>query len=119
MPSDVTLRFAPIDLDRCVGWAICEPTPLASISALPKILFFVKGCSRSVDINVYGVYRLIMTRKELDAQLNQDGWTLRGSKGSHHVFVHASKAGHLTVPHPKKDLGTGLVQKILKQAGLK
>jgi predicted RNA binding protein YcfA (HicA-like mRNA interferase family) len=25
----------------------------------------------------------------------------------------------LTVPHPKKELGTGLVQKILKQAGLK
>jgi predicted RNA binding protein YcfA (HicA-like mRNA interferase family) len=60
-----------------------------------------------------------MTSKELIALLNKDGWTLRGSKGSHHVFVHASKAGHLTVPHPKKDLGTGLVQKILKQAGLK
>jgi len=28
-------------------------------------------------------------------------------------------ARHLSVPHPKKDLGTGLVQKILKQAGLK
>jgi predicted RNA binding protein YcfA (HicA-like mRNA interferase family) len=60
-----------------------------------------------------------MTSKELIALLNKDGWTLRGSKGSHHVFIHSSKAGHLTVPHPKKDLGTGLVQKILKQAGLK
>ena len=27
--------------------------------------------------------------------------------------------GHITVPHPKKDLGKGLVHKILKQAGLK
>jgi predicted RNA binding protein YcfA (HicA-like mRNA interferase family) len=51
--------------------------------------------------------------------LKQDGWTLRGSKGSHHVFIHPSKSGHLTVPHPKKDLGAGLIQKILKQAGLK
>jgi predicted RNA binding protein YcfA (HicA-like mRNA interferase family) len=68
---------------------------------------------------VYGVYRAILTSKEFIALLNQDGWTLRGSKGSQHVFVHASKTGHLTVPHPKKDLGTGLVQKILKQAGLK
>ncbi len=72
-----------------------------------------------VDISVYDVYCSAMTSKELIALLKEDGWTLRGSKGSHHVFVHASKAGHLTVPHPKKDLGTGLVQKILKQAGLK
>jgi predicted RNA binding protein YcfA (HicA-like mRNA interferase family) len=68
---------------------------------------------------VYGVYIAVMTSKELIQLLKQDGWMLRGSKGSHHVFVHPSKTGHLTVPHPKKDLGTGLVQKILKQAGLK
>jgi predicted RNA binding protein YcfA (HicA-like mRNA interferase family) len=68
---------------------------------------------------VYGVYIPKMTSKELITLLKQDGWTLRGSKGSHHVFVHPSKSGHLTVPHPKKDLGTGLIQKILKQAGLK
>jgi len=60
-----------------------------------------------------------MTSKDLIDLLKHEGWTLRGSKGSHHVFVHISKAGHITVPHPKKDLGTGLVQKILKQAGLK
>lgn len=68
---------------------------------------------------MYGVYIAVMTSKELIQLLKQDGWMLRGSKGSHHVFVHPSKTGHLTVPHPKKDLGTGLVQKILKQAGLK
>jgi len=60
-----------------------------------------------------------MTSKDLIQLLKQDGWMLRGSKGSHHVFVHPTKTGHLTVPHPKKDLGIGLVQKILKQAGLK
>jgi len=60
-----------------------------------------------------------MSSKDLIQLLKQDGWMLRGSKGSHHVFVHPTKTGHLTVPHPKKDLGTGLVQKILKQAGLK
>jgi predicted RNA binding protein YcfA (HicA-like mRNA interferase family) len=82
--------------------------------------FLVARCSAGhVDISVYDVYCAIMTSKELIALMNQDGWTLRGSKGSLHVFVHPSKAGHLTVPHPKKDLGTGLVQKILKQAGLK
>ena len=60
-----------------------------------------------------------MNSKELIKLLERDGWVLRGSKGSHHVFCHSTKLGHLTVPHPKKDLGIGLVQKLLKQAGIK
>ena len=51
--------------------------------------------------------------------LEADGWTLRGVRGSHHVFQHAQRLGHLSVPHPKKDLGVGLAHKVLKQAGLK
>jgi len=51
--------------------------------------------------------------------LEADGWMLRGVRGSHHVFKHSAKPGHVTVPHPKKDLGTGLTHKLLKQAGLK
>ena len=57
-----------------------------------------------------------MSSKDLIAQLLKAGWVLRGSKGSHHIFVHAHKPGHLSVPHPKKDLGLGLVKKLLKQA---
>ncbi|MCX7190407.1 MAG: type II toxin-antitoxin system HicA family toxin [Methylotenera sp.] len=60
-----------------------------------------------------------MNSKELISKLEKDGWTLRGSKGSHHIFIHPVKTGHISVPHPKKDLGIGLVQKLLKQAGLK
>jgi hypothetical protein len=44
---------------------------------------------------------------------------LRAGRGSHHVFQHAARPGHISVPHPKKDLGVGLVHKLLKQAGLK
>ena len=51
--------------------------------------------------------------------LEADGWMLRGVRGSHHVFRHSSKFGNVSVPHPKKDLGTGLTHKLLKQAGLK
>jgi predicted RNA binding protein YcfA (HicA-like mRNA interferase family) len=39
--------------------------------------------------------------------------------GRHHIFNHPTISGHITVPHPKKDLGKGLVHKIMKQAGLK
>ena len=76
----------------------------------------------TIPICVYVLYRFYnasMNSKELIKALEKDGWVLRGSKGSHHVFNHPRKAGHITVPHPKKDLGIGLVQKLLKQAGIK
>ena len=44
---------------------------------------------------------------------------LRGVKGSHHIYTHPEQGGNISVPHPKKDLGTGLVQKLMKQSGLK
>jgi predicted RNA binding protein YcfA (HicA-like mRNA interferase family) len=60
-----------------------------------------------------------MNSKELLRVLKDDGWYEDRVVGSHHIFKHATKPGHLSVPHPKKDLGIGLVNKILKQAGLK
>jgi len=60
-----------------------------------------------------------MNSKELIRQLEAGGWVLRAVKGSHHIFTHTSKPGHITVPHPKMDLGKGIVHKLLKQAGIK
>ncbi|MBS4052846.1 MAG: type II toxin-antitoxin system HicA family toxin [Methylomonas sp.] len=60
-----------------------------------------------------------MNSRQLIKLLEDNGWTLRSVKGSHHVFVHLVKPGHLTVPHPKSELGKGLTNKLLKQAGLK
>ena len=51
--------------------------------------------------------------------MEMHGWVLRGVKGSHHIFTHPQRPGHVTVPHPKKDLGVGLVGKLMKQSGLK
>ena len=60
-----------------------------------------------------------MNSAEIIKQLLCDGWVLRGVKGSHHIYTHPERGGHISVPHPKKDLGIGLVSKLLKQAGLK
>lgn len=60
-----------------------------------------------------------MNSADIVKQLERVGWVLRGVKGSHHIYVHPFKPGHISVPHPKKDLGTGLAHKLLKQAGLK
>ena len=60
-----------------------------------------------------------MRSAELIKLLEVEGWLLRGVRGSHHVFSHPQRGGHISVPHPKKDLGLGLAHKLLKQAGLK
>jgi predicted RNA binding protein YcfA (HicA-like mRNA interferase family) len=73
----------------------------------------------SVVIFVMVVIITTMNSKQIIKQLEADGWSLRGVKGSHHIFTHPSKPGHISVPHPKLDLGVGLVHKLLKQAGLK
>ncbi len=65
------------------------------------------------------VYDLSMKSADLIKQIEQAGWVLRNVAGSHHVFRHPEHGGHISVPHPKKDLGAGLVNKLLKQAGLK
>lgn len=60
-----------------------------------------------------------MQSRELIKLLQADGWRLKRVRGSHQQFVHPTRPGTVTVPHPKKDLGVGLVKVIRKQAGLK
>lgn len=60
-----------------------------------------------------------MNSADIIKKLEKAGWVLRGVKGSHHVYTHPERGGHISVPHPKKDLGVGLANKLLKQAGLK
>jgi predicted RNA binding protein YcfA (HicA-like mRNA interferase family) len=60
-----------------------------------------------------------MHSKKVIELLQQDGWMLSRTKGSHHIFKHRTKLGHICIPHPRKDLGIGLVEKILKLADIK
>ncbi|ASG21103.1 type II toxin-antitoxin system HicA family toxin [Nitrospirillum viridazoti] len=59
-----------------------------------------------------------MESVDLIRELQAVGWVLNRVRGSHHVFKHPHRPGTLVVPHPKKDLGMGLVAAIRKQAGL-
>ena len=63
--------------------------------------------------SVYTMKSLVLIRL-----LEKDGWVLNRVRGSHHVFKHPAKAGIVVVPHPKKELGKGLVAAIKKQAGV-
>jgi len=57
-----------------------------------------------------------MHSREVIRRLLADGWVLTRTKGSHHQFCHPTKAGLVTVPHPKRDLPIGTVRSIAKQA---
>ena len=48
-----------------------------------------------------------------------DDWKLDRIVGDHYQFVHNTKPGTVTIPHPVKNLPKKLVASILRQAGLK
>jgi predicted RNA binding protein YcfA (HicA-like mRNA interferase family) len=60
-----------------------------------------------------------MSSREIIKRLKEDGWFQVRQSGSHCHFRHDSKKGTVTVPHPKKDLGPGLIRSIERQSGIK
>jgi len=52
--------------------------------------------------------------------LEQDGWFLDRTRGSHRQYKHGEKPGLVTLPgKPGDDLAPGTLNSVLKQAGLK
>jgi predicted RNA binding protein YcfA (HicA-like mRNA interferase family) len=51
--------------------------------------------------------------------LEEEGWYLVGTRGSHRQYKHPTKPGRVTVPgKPSKVLPIGTERSILKQAGI-
>jgi predicted RNA binding protein YcfA (HicA-like mRNA interferase family) len=47
------------------------------------------------------------------------GWRLARTRGSHRQYHHPERGGTVTIAgHPGQDLSQGMIQSILKQAGL-
>jgi len=52
--------------------------------------------------------------------IEEDGWYLVTTRGSHRQYKHAIKPGRVTIAgHSGDDLAPGTLNSILKQAGLK
>ncbi len=60
-----------------------------------------------------------LSSKKVLRILEQDGWFVVATKGSHHQLKHPVKPGRVTLPHPKHDLPLGTLKSIAQQAGLK
>jgi mRNA interferase HicA len=61
-----------------------------------------------------------MKCKELIKLLLRDGWFVFRQSGSHMIMRHPKKDGQIVVPnHGSSEIGTGLQNKILKDAGIK
>ncbi len=61
-----------------------------------------------------------MKVRDIVRAIENDGWYLVATRGSHRQYKHASKPGRVTVAgKPSDDLAPGTLNSILKQAGLK
>jgi len=61
-----------------------------------------------------------MKVRQMIRLVEEDGWTLVRTRGSHHQYRHSIKRGLVTIPGKiNADLAIGTENSILKQAGLK
>lgn len=61
---------------------------------------------------------MTMSGKQLVKRLLEEGWEVDRISGSHHIMVNGDKTVSVPV-HDNKDLNPKLLNKLLKQAGLK
>ena len=59
---------------------------------------------------------MLTNSRDIKRRLEQDGWLLERVSGLHYVFKHPVTRATVVLPHPKNDLGRGLVRAIYKQA---
>ncbi|MFD0643348.1 type II toxin-antitoxin system HicA family toxin [Bradyrhizobium sp. WYCCWR 13022] len=55
---------------------------------------------------------MLTASRDIIRRLEREGWKLARVTGSHHVFKSAVSSATIVVPHPKKELGKGLVRAI-------
>ena len=65
-------------------------------------------------------YVLSMKIRDIIKIIEEDGWYLARTRGSHQQYKHPTKSGLVTIAgKPGDDLATGTLNSIYKQAGLK
>jgi predicted RNA binding protein YcfA (HicA-like mRNA interferase family) len=60
---------------------------------------------------------MLTNSRDILRRLQAECWVLVRTRGSHHVLRHPKTSKVIVLPHPRKDLGIGLVRAIYKEAG--
>ena len=61
-----------------------------------------------------------MKVRDVIRMLEEDGWYLVATRGSHRQFKHPQRQGRVTVAgKPNDDLAPGTLNSVLKQAGMR
>lgn len=77
-------------------------------------------CRRNRGDSATGHYFHAMKVANVLRLLQQNGWRLIATRGSHRQFKHPTRPGRVTVPGKHSDdLAPGTLNSILKQSGLK
>jgi predicted RNA binding protein YcfA (HicA-like mRNA interferase family) len=101
-----------------VGPASVENVEMTSIHGLVLISCcesYLLVINKQASIEPSG--RLMLTNsRDIIRRLEREGWRLVRITGSHHHFA-KDGCNLVTVPHPKRDMPTGTVRNIYKQAG--
>jgi predicted RNA binding protein YcfA (HicA-like mRNA interferase family) len=75
---------------------------------------------RQIDLEKGRAYPWKVKVREIVRILEDNGWLLVRTRGSHHQFKHPTKLGLVTIPgNRNQELAPGTLNSILKQAGLK
>jgi predicted RNA binding protein YcfA (HicA-like mRNA interferase family) len=89
-----------------------EIEPKSSSSSLTRIKIRVILDEGGISLKIYKA-------REMKTLLEEDGWYLVETRGSHHHYKHPTKKGKVTIPVHGGDLNPLTAQNILKQAGLR
>jgi predicted RNA binding protein YcfA (HicA-like mRNA interferase family) len=99
--------------------ALPHPARRLSISSSARDMRMLRFMSQSEDGKMKKQEDRLKVR-DLIRQLENDGWRLARTRGSHRQFKHPSKPGTVTVAGQAGiDVPVGTLDAILKQAGLK
>lgn len=72
------------------------------------------------EIAEAGGNQIVMKVRDIIAMIEDDGWYIIATRGSHRQYKHSSKPGRVTVAGKLgDDMAPGTLHSILKQAGLK
>jgi predicted RNA binding protein YcfA (HicA-like mRNA interferase family) len=55
---------------------------------------------------------------EVERVLLAEGWVLSRQRGSHRIYHHPSKSGIVVLPWHNRDIPTGTLRNIYRQAGI-